>query len=69
VGTLVATRCQPVIRAHYHRLLAAGKPQKLALVACLRKLLTILTASTRHGTAWLDDAASSVGVARSPHAS
>jgi transposase len=42
MATLVATRCNPVLRAFYHRLLAAGKPKKLALVACMRKLLTIL---------------------------
>ena len=52
MGTLVATRCNPTIRAYYQRLLAAGKPKKLALVACLHKLLTILNAITRHGTVW-----------------
>ncbi len=52
MATLVATRCNPVIRAYYQRLLAVGKPKKLALVACLHKLLTILNAITRHGTTW-----------------
>lgn len=42
--TLVATRYNPTIRAYYGRLLAKGKPKKLALIACMRKLLTILNA-------------------------
>ena len=45
-GTLVANRCNPVLREFYQRLLAAGKPKKLALTARMRKLLTILN---RHG--------------------
>ena len=40
--SLVATRRNPVIRAFYRRLVAAGKPKKLALTACTRKLLTML---------------------------
>jgi transposase len=42
----------PVIRCFYERLLAAGKPPKLALVACMRKLLTILNAIFRDGAPW-----------------
>lgn len=42
MGALVATKRSVVIRAFYLRLVAAGKPKKLALVACMRKLLTIL---------------------------
>jgi transposase len=52
MAALVATRHNPLIRAHYHRLLAAGKPKKVALVACMRKLLVILNALLKHGTAW-----------------
>jgi transposase len=52
MGTLVATRCNPVIRAFYQRLVAAGKPKKLALVACMRKLLTILNTMARTGERW-----------------
>ena len=52
MGTLVATRCNPAIATYYQRLLAAGKPKKLALVACMHKLLTILNALTRNGTRW-----------------
>jgi len=52
MAALVATRRNPVIRAFYKRLLAAGKPKKLALVACMRKLLTILNAMARSGVRW-----------------
>jgi len=52
MAALVATRRNPVIRAFYERLLAAGKPKKLALVACMRKLLTILNAMARSGLRW-----------------
>ena len=52
MATLVATRHNPVIRAFYHRLLAAGKPKKVALVACMRKLLTILNAMIRDQRPW-----------------
>jgi transposase len=52
MGALVATRWNPVIRAFYQRLRAAGKPAKVALVACMRKLLTILNAMVRSNTTW-----------------
>jgi transposase len=52
MGTLVATRYNPVIRAFYHRLLAVGKPKKLALTACMHKLLTILNAIVRAQETW-----------------
>jgi transposase len=52
MGTLRATRCNPVIRDLYARLVDAGKAKKLALVACMRKLLTILNAMVRDGTYW-----------------
>lgn len=52
MSTLVATRCNPTIQPYYQRLLAAGKPKRLALVACLHKLLTILNAMTRKATCW-----------------
>jgi len=47
MAALVASRHNPVIKAFYQRLLAAGKPKKLALTACARKLLTILNAMAR----------------------
>lgn len=52
MAALVATRYNPVIHAFYQRLLAAGKPKKLALVACMHKLLTILNAMLKHKTPW-----------------
>ena len=52
MGALVAARFNPVIRAFYQRLCAAGKAKKVALTACMRKLLTILNAMMKHRTAW-----------------
>jgi transposase len=52
MATLVATRHNPVIAAFYQRLCASGKPKKLALTACMHKLLTILNAILRHATPW-----------------
>jgi transposase len=52
MGALVATRRNPVLRAFYRRLVEAGKPKKVALIACMRKLLTILNAMMRSNTAW-----------------
>jgi transposase len=52
MGALVAARHNAVIRAFYLRLLAAGKPKKVALTACMRKLLTILNAIMRTQTTW-----------------
>jgi len=52
MGALVATRYNPVIGEFYERLLAAGKPKKVALVACMRKLLSILNAMMRDRIPW-----------------
>jgi transposase len=52
MATISAITHNPVIRAFHQRLLAKGKPAKVALVACLRKLLTILNAMVRDGTSW-----------------
>jgi transposase len=52
MATLAATQRNPVIRAFYTRLLQAGKPKKVALTACMRKLLTILNAMAKHRTPW-----------------
>lgn len=52
MAALVATRKNPVIRAFYQRLCQAGKAKKLALTACMRKLLTILNAMLKKGTPW-----------------
>jgi transposase len=56
MGALVAARRNPAIKEFYERLLAAGKPKKVALVACMRKLLAIVNAVLKHRTPW-----------RSPH--
>jgi transposase len=52
MGTLVATRFHPQIKAFYQRLLAAGKTKKVALTACRQKVLTILNAMLKHRTSW-----------------
>lgn len=52
MSTLAAVRHNPVLRRFYERLLAAGKPKKLALVACMHKLLLILNAVLRQRTPW-----------------
>ena len=54
MGALVASRCNPVIRKFYQRLLRVGKPKKLALTACMRKLLTILNSILKHRTPWCE---------------
>jgi len=59
MATLTATRFNPTIRAFYARLLAAGKLKKVALVACMRKLLSILNAMVRDSRSfdpWLNHA-------------
>jgi transposase len=55
--TLVATRRNPVLRAFYLRLRAAGKKPKIALTACMRKLLIMLNALVRYKTTWSPDPA------------
>ena len=52
MGTLTATRFNPVISDFYQRLLAAGRAKKVALVACMRKLLTILNAMVKNNSTW-----------------
>lgn len=52
MAAIVAMRHNPVIREFYERLLNAGKPKKVAIVACMRKLLTILNAMLRDQALW-----------------
>ena len=52
MGAMVASRFNPLIRDFYQRLLSAGKPKKLALIACMRKLLVILNSMLKHGSPW-----------------
>ncbi len=53
-GALTASRWNPVIRDFYQRLLAAGKPKKVALTACMRKLIVILNSILKHRSPWYD---------------
>ncbi len=52
MSTLSATRFNPVLRDFYQRLCAAGKPKKVAITACMRKLLTILNVMVKHHRHW-----------------
>lgn len=52
MAALVATRCNPVIRRFYERLLQNGKEKKVALTACMRKMIVILNAMLRKGETW-----------------
>jgi len=52
MGTLAAIRYNPVIRVFYQRLFEAGKPRKVAITACMRKLLVILNTMIKNGTSW-----------------
>lgn len=54
VSTMSAIQCHPTIKPMYERLLAAGKPKKVAMVACMRKQLTILNAMVKNGTHWME---------------
>ena len=57
MATLVATRFNPRIKEFYVRLLAKGKPKKLALVAAMRKLLTILNTLIKKDELWTEQKA------------
>jgi transposase len=52
VSMLSAIQCHPSIKPMYQRLVAAGKPKKVAIVACMRKQLTILNTMVKNGTYW-----------------
>lgn len=52
LAAVTASRHNPVIKAFYDRLIARGKPAKVALIACAHKLLTLLNAMVRDGTVW-----------------
>jgi transposase len=52
MGALVAVRHNPILKEFYEKLLSAGKPKKVALVACMRKLLSILNAVMRDRAPW-----------------
>ena len=52
MATVAALRCNDVIRSYYHRLLQQGKAKKLAIIACMRKLLTIINAMLKNQQPW-----------------
>lgn len=52
MATLTATRYNPVIKQFYDQLIRAGKVTKVAIMACMRKLITILNAMIRHSEPW-----------------
>lgn len=52
MGTLSAIRCNQTIKQFYQRLIKAGKAPKVAITACMRKLLTILNSMVKHNTPW-----------------
>jgi transposase len=52
MAALSASKCNPVIRPFYQSLLARGKEKKVALVACMRRLIVIINAMVRHGQVW-----------------
>ena len=61
MATLSAVRCNPVIKMFYDRLIAAGKAPKLAITACMRKLIVIINSMVRNGEPWRS-ATSDVGI-------
>ena len=63
MGAMVASRFNPVIRDFYQRLLTAGKPKKVALPACMRKLLVILNSMLKSRTLWSAEHASTTALA------
>ncbi|NAX43243.1 MULTISPECIES: IS110 family transposase [unclassified Vibrio] len=55
MAMMSAIQCNPVFKAAYERLLAAGKPKKVAIVACMRKMVVILNSMLRDGVMWDKD--------------
>jgi transposase len=61
MAALTAKRCNPVIRALYERLTARGKPHKVAMVACMRKMLIVLNTMAKTSAPWNADFKTSSG--------
>ena len=57
VSMLSAIQCHPTIKPMYQRMVAAGKPKKVAIVACMRKQLIILNTMVKNGTYWNENMA------------
>ena len=62
MGAMVASRFNPVIRDFYQRLLAAGKPKKVALTACMRTLLVILNSMLKRRSPWCAERAGTMAL-------
>ena len=52
MAMMSAMQCNPVFKATYQRLVAAGKPKKVAIIACVRKMIFILNSMLRDGVMW-----------------
>lgn len=52
MSMMSAMQCNPVFKATYQRLVAAGKPKKIAIIACVRKMIVILNSMVRDGVYW-----------------
>jgi transposase len=52
MATLSATQCNPIIKAFYRKLVAQGKHKKVAITACMRKMITILNTMVKYKTQW-----------------
>jgi len=52
MAMMSAMQCNPVFKATYQRLVAAGKPKKIAIIACVRKMIVILNSMVRDGVMW-----------------
>lgn len=52
MAALTAARCHPVLKPYYQQLRARGKEAKVALVACMRRLLVLLNSILKHRTSW-----------------
>jgi len=52
MAMMSAMQCNPVFKQHYQKLLKAGKPKKVAIIACVRKMVVILNSMVRDGTYW-----------------
>ncbi|TKB48363.1 transposase, partial [Ferrimonas aestuarii] len=52
MAMMSAIQCNPVFKATYQRLLEAGKPKKVAIIACIRKMVVILNSMLRDGVEW-----------------
>ncbi len=55
MAMMSAIQCNPVMKKKYHSLLEQGKPKKVAIIACVRKMIVLLNAMVRDGTAWQEN--------------